>query len=126
MGKLRDTIIAGNLNISGEIKTVDDWITPSMGNSWVNYDTNFNQVGYFKDKSGIVYLRGLIKNGTFGGSTVIFTLPVGYRPIKRCLFMRISDSVLGRCDIANNGAVIAYSGDNSWFSLEGISFRAEL
>ncbi len=125
MAKLKDTEITGDLTVSGDILP-ESWTAPTFQNSWVNYDTTYNQVGYFKDKYGIVHLRGLVKSGTVGGSTPIFTLPEGYRPIKRCIFVTISNGSIGRCDVKDTGEVIANNGSNSWFSLEGISFRAEL
>lgn len=99
------------------------YIAPSFLNSWVNYDTTYNDAGYFKDTVGVVHLRGLVKNGTIG--TAIFTLPAGYRPIRRQLFTTSSNGALGRCDVEANGNVLANAGNNAWFSLDGLTFLAE-
>jgi hypothetical protein len=97
------------------------WITPTLQNSWVTYDGTFNVPGYYRDTSNRVYLRGMVKNGT---AITIFTLPVGYRPAKRELFVAISADALGRLDINIDGTVVRQSGSYSWISLDGISFTA--
>jgi len=97
------------------------WIAPTLSGTWTNYDTLFNQAGYYKDTSNRVYFRGLVK----GGSGIIFTLPVGYRPERRELLATVTNpNVIGRCDITNTGVVSMDSGNNTWFSLDGLSFLA--
>jgi hypothetical protein len=134
-----------DLTITGSISQ-EDWITVPKGgaasdrfqNNWENRDSaeGYNPASYFRDKNGIVHLRGVVQNGTIvTGFTdsVIFQLPVGYRPAARELHINImkklgsSHSTRGRCDIDNAGNVIARvlaDGEHDWFSLDGISFRA--
>lgn len=101
----------------------EDWITPTMLNSWVDYDTTFNTCQYYKDKDGVVHLKGLIKNGTM--RTTAFTLPAGYRPSRKYLIATMtSPNVVGRLDIDTSGNVIPTTGSNAWFSLDNVSFRA--
>jgi hypothetical protein len=120
-----------NLNFS-ELKTKTDylsapdsaWIAPTFTNSWVNYDTTYNQCGYYKDSFGWVNLRGLVRSGTDGAS--IFTLPVGYRPEKRMLTQCSSADHYGRLDIPTDGTVVpnAATTENTWVSLDNIRFKA--
>lgn len=102
--------------------------TPTMQNSWVSYDggTDYGIAGYYKDAAGVVHLRGLIKSGTMGAAA--FTLPAGFRPQYRCIFMGLSanNNTICRVDVFQNGQVAPQggSGSNVWVSLEGMSFMA--
>ena len=99
------------------------WIAPTFENSWANYSTDYNYAGYYRDGDGIVRLRGLVKDGTT--SATIFTLPVGFRPTKRELFVAISSATnVSRLDVAPTGEVTHNGGGNGWFSLDGITFKA--
>jgi len=114
--------------------TEEDWHTSTLLNGWVNYNADyFQSAGYYKDSTGIVHLKGLIKDGTSSGNAVIFNLPVGYRPNRSLVFSSIC--------CASNGSTFAIvvleinaSGDlyfgsiipyNTWVTLDGLSFRAE-
>ncbi|HEY9694190.1 MAG TPA: hypothetical protein V6D15_18455 [Oculatellaceae cyanobacterium] len=101
------------------------WQTPTFQNSWVNYDNGYNPAGYFKDSLGIVHLRGLVRGGT--NNTTIFTLPAGYIPSNRELqAVQTNNNAIGRLDILTDGQVQVVSGNNGWFSLDGVTFRAAL
>lgn len=101
------------------------WITVTVfQNSWVNYGSGYTDAQYFKDQFGVVHLRGLVKSGTVG-TVPIFTLPVGYRPGKHHLIPACSNSSYGQVNIETNGEVWAQVGSNIWFSLDGVSFRAD-
>jgi hypothetical protein len=110
------------------VKDVGDsnWQTPSFQNGWVNYQTDgeYHEAKFRKDAEGYVHIRGLVKSGSVGSTYAIFTLPTGYRPMGRLIFA-VQSNGLGRCDVKDNGEVIAYSGSNSWFSISGIVFKAE-
>ena len=107
--------------VTGAAAAMDPWIAPTLLNGWVNYSSQYNPAGYFRE-AGIVYLRGLVKSGTIGLS--VFTLPAGYRPEFQELLVAVSNAALGRCDITVAGAVLTTAGSNVWFSLDGITFRA--
>ena len=100
------------------------WITPSLGSGWAHYGAPYNAPGYYKDVLGIVHLRGLLSSS--GATTVIFTLPVGYRPSAQFLFSSIGNSALARIDVDTNGQVLYQlpAGSTPWVSIDGISFRA--
>lgn len=109
-------------------KTQQAWQTPTLTNSWVNFDiVNGNGAGYYLDEVGVVHLRGIIKSGTLGAAA--FTLPAGYRPFKILVMMAISDdgvnNLISRVDIDSGGNVKPTTGGTAFLSLEGISFRAE-
>jgi hypothetical protein len=104
--------------------TADEpWQTPTLENKWVRYSDQYNPAGYYKDSTGIVHLRGLVKNGAIGQS--IFTLPAGYRPGYRELqAVQTNSNTIGRLDVLADGKVLATSGNATWFSIDGVTFRA--
>lgn len=91
------------------------WITPTLLNGWVVYNTVFQQPGYMKS-NGVVYLKGLVKLGAVG--SVIFQLPVGYRPSHQVILAVIADNAIGRLDIDANGNVIHQVGGTGFFQLD--------
>jgi hypothetical protein len=96
---------------------------PAFTNSWVNFSTTFNSAAFYKDALGIVHLKGLVKNGTI--TAAIFQLSVGYRPSNTCIFsVDCNPNAHARLDIQADGQVIPQSGNNTYMSLDGISFRA--
>lgn len=105
------------------------WQTPTFQNGWVNYGAPFEPAGYYMDAAGRVHLRGLVKSGTVGHTTPIFTLP--YVPQYDILIPIVTNAdVFGEVRIASGtvgswggpGAVAVWSGNNEWVSLAGISF----
>lgn len=100
-------------------------IVPALLNGWVNFG-GYQPVTYFKDELGWVHLTGLVKSGTM--ATAIFTLPVGYRPALERRFATVSNatSTPSAINIGSDGGVVASLGGNTWFSLEGFSFKAEV
>lgn len=95
---------------------------PPFTNSWVNYGSGWQVAGLWKDASGIVRLRGLIKTGTVGQSA--FTLPPGYRPPFSETFAINSNSAFGRLDVQSDGLVVPQTpSNNTYVSLSGIHFR---
>jgi len=96
------------------------WIAPTLTNSWANYSAVFNDAAYGKNGFGQVFLRGLVKSGT--SATAIFTLPIGYRPIREHIFIVDAAEALGRIDVFPGGEVKLIVGSNGYVSLDGISF----
>lgn len=107
------------------------WQTPTLTNSWANYNTahnggvqTYNNAGYYLGPDGIVHLRGLISDGTAGQPC--FTLPVGYRPDRINLMPAVYNPGAGlgvtRVDVASDGTVTPQV-TTTYLSLDGISFR---
>lgn len=105
-------------------------ITPQ--NVWVNIGGIWARAGFTKDAQGVVHLKGLIGNGIVASNTMIFNLPVGYRPSENRVFdvLTFDGTIVktGRVDVRVNGNVNTGNGVNNlstvWVSLEGISFVA--
>lgn len=93
-------------------------------------------------KDGIVYLKGLFKNGTMGAT--VFTLPAGYRPSESKIMLGRSITVTGAAsagtahthpvtyvgcavgvDPTTGAVTFGPSGSNSQVSMDGICFPAE-
>jgi hypothetical protein len=110
--------------------------------TWVNFDGGWNTAAFFRDRSGVVHLKGLIAlvdqspsyECDFDESDpyddeVIFTLPAGYRPVLRNLFATLAGDQLGRVDVTQNGVVKAVNPPTAeanarvYLQLDGISFR---
>ncbi len=103
---------------------VGDGGEPAYQNGWVEYNaTEYGGASFYKDASGVVYLRGLVKSGTV--NTTIFTLPTGYRPEMRllCSVQSGSNTTGYRLDVMQTGEVKQLSGSNTWISLANVSFR---
>lgn len=119
------TTIGTGATITTPTITVPAWTAPTFTNAWVNYDAGvtFTVAGYYRAPSGRVYLKGLVKDGTVGGGTPIFTLPVGCRPPKEHIFATLSADALGHVRVRSDGTVVALAPSvNTWVSLDGLSF----
>lgn len=118
------------------IHVQEDFIAPTLLNSWANYGDSYNSAGYMIDSLGLVHLRGRLRSGTVGPSSVIFVLPVGYRPSNIYILPVSATSSAGTCRVDAYGNVIAYSSEvasayaspyadsSTWFSLDNITFKA--
>lgn len=99
---------------------------PTLLSGWVNHGDGFAAAGYHKGPDNRVHLQGLIKSGTVADGTVIFTLPEGFRPLQKEIFIVfISGGGFGRVDVNDNGSVVAKIVNATYTSLSGISFLAE-
>lgn len=98
---------------------------PAFAGTWVSFDNGatFQVPGFYKDTMGVVHLAGSAKGGVIG--TALFTLPVGYRPLKAVVCPVQSWGAFGAATIGSTGIVTASFGSNLSFSLDGITFRAE-
>lgn len=95
---------------------------PAFANSWVNFGASWETAGFFKDANQIVRLKGLIKSGVITAGA--FVLPVGYRPAQDAIFATAVSGAAGELRVLTNGFVIPQAGNNTYFSLAGITFRA--
>jgi hypothetical protein len=109
------------------LSTFDTWIAPTLLNSWVNFGGGYSTAGYKINRGErSISIKGFIKSGTTAAGTVLFTLPVGYRPPLNILFSTLSaspnpvqlvvQSANGNVEIASAGAT------NMWLQLDGLNF----
>jgi hypothetical protein len=100
---------------------------PGLQNGWVTADSSnaFPPASFYIDPIGIVHLRGLVGSGT--ASSVVFTLPPGYRPPKDLAFAVAAGTgapAVEDVDVYSNGDVFAFGPVTSAVTLDGVSFRA--
>jgi len=109
------------------------WDTPTLPGTVIDYGSGFGGPRYYKDGSGVVHLKGVLKvTAAYPSLTTLFTLPVGYRPAETLVFQvacGIGFSNLDkRLDIETTG--IAYLNGtslstNDWVSIASVSYVAE-
>jgi hypothetical protein len=102
----------------------------TLVNSWTNVGGNSANAGFFRDQFGMVHLVGAITGGTVGyPSGGAFTLPTGYRPPKNIVIPLAAGPFaapgrsLGTMVIDTAGVVYIETGNNTFVSLDSISFR---
>lgn len=106
-----------------QISSEPEWVAPTYTNSWVNFGSSYENGKYGKDQRNFVILKGLVKSGTI--NTSMFTLPAGFRPLAKRVFPVASNSTIGVVEVRTDGTVVPTIGNNTYVSLEGISFYAE-
>lgn len=119
-------ISSTNLSLSGSIFQESVHV-PILDGGWTAFGGGYAPPAFWKDKEGVVHLRGVIRNAApvpING-TVLFTLPPGYRPSGgRLMFSVINNNNIGRIEISIDGDVtIEYIISTAWINLTGISFR---
>ncbi len=108
------------------VDTVNTWTSVTFQNSWANFNLGHATAAYRKLPDGTVEVKGLVsKSTTPAPGEVIFTLPVGFRPLELRIFSTLSIDALGRADVESNGNVKMSVGSGGWFSLQTIRFVAE-
>jgi microcystin-dependent protein len=74
-----------NLGADADWREVGDSGEPDFQNGWENSGGSYETLAFKIDSAGVVHLKGRIQGGT--PNTVIFTLPLGYRPNKKIRFV---------------------------------------
>ncbi|MGL5876482.1 MAG: hypothetical protein ACRC2V_01655, partial [Xenococcaceae cyanobacterium] len=108
------------------VAVVNSWITPTLLNTWNNFGLGHATAAYRKLPDGTIEFKGLIRKPTTPAlDEIIFTLPAGFRPLERRIFSTVSNALVARVDVLNNGDVVLNQGSNDWLSLQTIRFVAE-
>merc|ERR1719361_133875 len=114
--EIDEKVDTGKSNESSQ--TVEE-IELSLRNNWVRYDESWSVPKAFKI-GPVVYLNGLIKDGTKGH---IATLPKGWRPRKQKMFAQCSNGSTTRVDVLADGRIFLFVTQfQSFLSLEGMAF----
>lgn len=105
-----------------------------FGTGWGNFGGTTWEVARFrKDINNGVHLEGMVVTSTASNANAIFTLPVGYRPMRSHLISVTWNPNAGGCRllVAPTGAVSVYTLDvsslvvSTWVNLAGVTFTAE-
>jgi hypothetical protein len=123
---------AGTSGAPGDAVAPEAWKALPFSGPWGNYGFGYMNGAYRKDQRGRVYLRGLVTKvgGTPASGDVIATLPAGYRPSARSVFVVGSGGtsvgeVYGRADLTPAGEIIWIAGgigEEEHMSMETVSF----
>lgn len=90
-------------------------------NGWVNHTPGVYPVASYRKVNDLLYVRGLVKNGTVANATQLFQLPVGYRPVYTQHIPAVTNDLPTFCRVQNDGYVTIGAGVSSaWFSLDGV------
>lgn len=98
---------------------------PAFLNSWVNFSAGWQVARFWRDPMGVVHLEGLVKSGTPGATSVVFTLPTGYRPSFDLTAATYSAAGVGRITVKSTGDVVVEVGSTTWTSLLIPPFKQE-
>ena len=126
-GRLHDAVTTAQLSAIGTQlaqkanSAQENWIVPTLLNSWENFSGIHASVGYYKDTMGVVHVKGVLKSGGVG--VTCFVLPSGYRPSEYMEYASIAQSGVAQIEIGSDGAVVIASGSATWTSMCNISFR---
>jgi len=67
--------VSGTIKIKDSVWSLEGPIKPPLQNNWLNLETY-----YYKDRFGVLTIKMLTWGGKTADGTVLFILPVGYRP----------------------------------------------
>ena len=103
--------------------------TATLQNSWVDYTSGLATIQYFKTTEGIVHLRGKIKSGVTSNPTLLFVLPIGYRPAQHIFTVGVvsdgtASGFFAQINVMTDGSVylLENNGYNTWLSLTSVIF----
>jgi hypothetical protein len=117
------------------VGTPEAWRPLALASGWDLFDTTHQRPGFRKDRQGLVHLRGLLTLTTgvpgVGADVVMGTLPAGYRPSVRTIFIVSSGQGIAFArliidpdgTLKRNGASDVL--DKDYTSLNGITFWPE-
>jgi hypothetical protein len=102
-------------------------------NDWANDGLGYSTAAFYRDRAGVVHLKGVVKLGT---ADTVFLLPSGYRPELDRVFAAASDDglsthVAGQIYVRGpssnsghgDGTVEAVVHGDQFISLDGVAFR---
>lgn len=105
-----------------------NWVAPTLLNSWAYYGAPYNPPGYYRDPFGRVWLRGLMNGGTLVSIAFVVPWTPKYTQLLSGSYMTSGGTVAvsGRVDVDTSGNVTLGTNDTagavSWFCLDGLSF----
>jgi hypothetical protein len=104
------------------------WQPLTLVNGWTSFDPAY-ETPSFRREGGRVYLRGLMTlgSGLPAGGMTVGTLPPGYRPSKRLIFVVRGLTLVG-IDVLPSGELLWYGdaqAEKDFTGLDGISFAPE-
>ena len=109
---------SGDITLNGpNTASVSDsgWITATLLNNYTHYDTSQYGPVRYRKIGNIVNIQGITTQNV--ANSVIFTLPVGYRPPNQIIICAQNANSVARLDIKQNGDVMPQTAaSSSWIS----------
>lgn len=109
--------------------TTVKWIGVTYAANWADVGGNYQVVEYCRDGFGFVRLRGQTKriNSNMSGTTLVFTLPAGFRPAAYEIFHLDTNNAQkdARVEVRSDGTVYAIAPNlqiNNEISFSQITF----
>lgn len=98
-------------------------------NGWTDLgsalNTDWRRVFYYRDHFNVVHMMG-VADGAGRSSVNLGTLPVGYRPIKKCQYPSIiGGNAQGIVEVLPTGVVTGAVSNTGFLTLSSITFRAD-
>ena len=113
----------------------ETWRPLPFSPGWQDYGLGYEVPGFRKDQLGRVQFRGLVTYaaGIPSAESRIATLPSGYRPPRRLIFLAqsgLGGSGVARVDVLPDGAVVwsavaAVGGETDWTNLSQVEFSTD-
>ena len=102
------------------IHWVGDTGEPAWGPNFQGFGGGYDNCHFWKTKEGVVHLSGWAKRTIVGAETLIYTLPVGFRPEKAHVYIVSCFPNYGWITVNANGTVISFAGTgpNFWIGTE--------
>lgn len=91
------------------------WQVPTLTNGWAGSAS----LGFTRDASGAVRLRGILSGGVMGQPA--FTLPQGFRPGANMTMACLSNGALGTIVVGSDGTVTPAAGSPTQVVLDGVT-----
>lgn len=109
--------LGANPDVSARAAGPEDWIAPTLLNSWVNFG-GAHQVAQYRRYGDTCFVRGVVKSGTVG-FVPVFVLPADYRPAANQWFPQINilTGALAGVFVDPSGNVGVWAGSNTGVSL---------
>ncbi len=126
--RVRATNSVGNSAWTNNSLKIPLWAPLILRGGWTDYAAGYGTAAYTMTKSGLVMLKGLVRNsGTPAVGDIIGVLPNDYKPSGRLLMgTSTSPNASARVDInpISEGAQVVFSdsGAPGWFSLDSVRF----
>jgi len=96
---------------------------PAFQSGWTNYGNGWDSAAYMKDSFGFVHIKGMVKGGP-SLESIIFTLPIGYRPKGILRHPTDAHGDYGWVNINPNGEILGRTNTIDT-NLSSICFKAE-
>lgn len=101
------------------------WVPLTLEHVWKAYGSGTRTPSYTLNALGEVRLDGAVKEGESAKS--VFTLPAGFRPGMTVIFPLIGPGqTMAELDITTGGVATITVASNTFVSLAGVTFLAEL